>query len=76
MGVNRNKIVRVYDAMQQLNIIYNKWGIGYFVTADAKELILKEKREKFIKEELPVIIKKMKLLNISFEALEKLYKDI
>ena len=76
MGVNPNTIVRVYDYMQQLNIIYNKRGIGYFVTADAKELILKEQREQFIKEELPVIIKKMKLLNISFEDLEKLYKEI
>ncbi len=76
MGVNPNTIVRVYDYLQNLDIIYNKRGIGYFVAANAKELILKQQRDQFLKEELPVTIKKMKLLDISLEDIEKLYNQL
>lgn len=76
MGVNPNTIVRVYEYLQNLNIIYNKRGIGYFVSIDAKDLILKQQREQFLKEEVPLMIKRMKLLDISLNDIEKLYKEI
>lgn len=76
LGVNPNTVVRVFEYMQNHNIIYNKRGIGYFVSENAKKEILKEQREQFIKEELPQMIKKMKLLEISMLEIENLYKNL
>ena len=67
LGVNPNTIMRSYETMQATGIIYNKRGIGYFVAENAKELVLKQMKEEFINEELPQVIKKMKLLGITNE---------
>lgn len=76
LGVNPNTVVRVFEYMQNLNIIYNKRGIGYFVSENAKKEILKEQREQFMNEELPAMIKKMKLLEILPEEIEKVYQNM
>lgn len=38
--VNANTVVRTYDYLQGQEIIYNKRGIGYFVSAGAKDRII------------------------------------
>lgn len=68
-GVNPNTIMRVYDYLQNNGIIYNKRGIGFFISADAKGLILESQRDQFFSNELPQILKKLKLLNISIDEL-------
>lgn len=70
LGVNPNTIARVYDHLQGMEVIYNKRGIGYFVSSDAPERILKMHREEFLKNELPAIVKKMRLLGIPLDALK------
>ena len=70
LGVNPNTIARVYEHLQGMEIIYNKRGIGYFVAPDAPERILQMQREEFLKNELPAVVKKMKLLGISLEVLK------
>ena len=67
LGVNPNTIMRSYEVMQNAGIIYNKRGIGYFIANEAKDLVLKQMKEEFINEELPQVIKKMKLLGITNE---------
>ena len=67
LGVNPNTIMRSYETMQTTGIIYNKRGIGYFVSENAKELVLNEMKNEFINNELPQVIKKMKLLGITNE---------
>lgn len=76
LGVNPNTVVRVFEYMQNLNVIYNKRGIGYFVSPGAKKEILKEQRTQFLQDELPGVIKKMKLLEISPDEFEKMYKNL
>lgn len=65
LGVNPNTIMRTYEHLQSTDIIYNKRGVGYFVSQGAKESILKIQREQFINEELPRILKRMSLLGIN-----------
>ena len=67
LGVNPNTIMRSYELMQNAGIIYNKRGIGYFIANEAKDLVLKQMKEEFINEELPQVVKKMKLLGITDE---------
>ena len=71
LGVNPNTIMRSYETMQAAGIIYNKRGIGYFVSENAKELVLNEMKNEFINNELPQVIKKMRLLGITNEEFLK-----
>ena len=64
LEVNANTVVRSYDFLQNKDIIFNKRGIGYFVSADAKERIQEAQRKIFLEEELPLILRKMELLGI------------
>lgn len=69
MGVNPNTVMRTFDYLQQEEIIYNRRGVGYFVSPDSRERILAHQRREFLSEELPLIKQKMKLLNISIDEL-------
>ena len=69
MGVNPNTVVRTFDYLQQEEIIYQRRGVGYFVSADARERILAHQRREFLDEELPYIRQRMKTLGISIEEL-------
>ena len=72
LGVNPNTIARVYEYLQGMEIIYNKRGIGYFVAPDAPEKVLQSHREEFLRNELPSVVKKMKLLGIPLEVLKEM----
>ena len=74
LGVNPNTIMRSYETMTASGIIYNNRGIGYFVAENAKDLVLNEMKNEFINNELPQVIKKMKLLGISMDEISNLYK--
>ena len=69
--MNPNTVMRVYEKLTAEGIIYNKRGIGYFVSPDAKTKILALQRREFLEEELPVIRQKMKTLGIGIEELTK-----
>lgn len=64
IGVNPNTIMRSYEKLTNEGIIYNKRGIGYFISPDARTIVLEEQRKEFINNELPAILKRMKLLGI------------
>ena len=71
MGVNPNTVVRSFDYLQQEEIIYQRRGVGYFVSPDAKERILAEQRREFLEEELPLIRQKMQVLGIDLKEIMK-----
>ena len=64
IGVNPNTVARSYEKLTDAGIIYNKRGIGYFVAAPAREIILEQQRRDFLENEVPQFIKRMKLLGI------------
>ncbi|MEL7270521.1 MAG: GntR family transcriptional regulator [Bacteroidota bacterium] len=72
--VNPNTAIRAFTHLQELEVIYNKRGIGYFVAEDGLEAVLRIKRKAFLEQTLPDVFKQMNLLNISLEALEEAYK--
>ncbi len=73
--VNPNTVMRTYKHLQDNNIIYNKRGIGYFVSDDAYKITHKMKKEEFIKETLPEVFKMIKYLDINFNEVEQLYQN-
>ena len=76
--VNANTVVRTFDHLQSLEVIYNKRGLGYFVAKGAVRRITKERKRTFLTEELPELFRKMDTLKISFAPLWQTeeYKDI
>ncbi len=68
--VNPNTTMRTFNFLQEKEIIYNKRGVGYFVSEEGYEKTLLLKREKFFSEELPAFLKTMRLLNIGLEDLQ------
>jgi DNA-binding transcriptional regulator YhcF (GntR family) len=73
--VNPNTVMRTYKHLQDNNIIYNKRGIGYFISEDAFQITHNMKKEEFITEKLPQFFKSMKNLNISIDEIEVLFKQ-
>lgn len=73
--VNANTTMRSYEYLQSKEIIFNKRGIGYFVSPGATKLILSLRRETFLEEELDYFFKQLYTLDISINELEKMYKE-
>ena len=74
LEVNTNTAVKAYDELSRANIIYNKRGLGYFVTPGAKKQILKERKKEFMKERLPELFRQMQLLGITLEDVKVAYE--
>lgn len=64
-GVNPNTVMRSYEKLTDEGIIYNRRGIGYFTSPEARKIVLDVQRKEFLENELPLIIKKMKLLGLN-----------
>ena len=64
IGVNPNTIMRSYEKLTADGIIYNKRGIGYFISPDAHSTVLEAQRKEFIENELPAIRRRMTLLGL------------
>ena len=76
LEVNTNTAVKAYDELSRANIIYNKRGLGYFVTPGAKKQILKERKQEFMKQRLPELFRQMQLLDISIDDVAEAYKKL
>ena len=73
--VNANTVVRAYDFLQTQNIIFNKRGIGYFVSKGGKKCILKLRRKAFLTEDVPELFRQMELLQISSAEIQAIYDE-
>ena len=71
--VNPNTAIRAFNHLQELEVIYNKRGIGYFVAEDGFTKVLEIKRNEFKEVVLPDVFKKMRLLDVKFEEVKNLY---
>ena len=74
--VNPNTVMRTYTYLQQLEVIFNKRGIGYFLTDDAYDKTMEYRKEEFINKELPEFIKTIDALGYSIKDLETIIKKI
>ncbi|GMN05842.1 GntR family transcriptional regulator [Croceitalea sp. MTPC5] len=71
--VNPNTAIRAFNHLQELEVIYNKRGIGYFVSKDGYAKVLDIKRNEFKEQTLPDVFKQMRLLDVTFEEVKNLY---
>ena len=71
VGVNPNTMMRTYEKLTADEIIYNKRGIGYFVSPEARDKILAAQKAEFITKDVPVILRKMQLLGLDASIFSK-----
>jgi len=74
IGVNPNTVMRTYGELQTRGIIENKRGVGYFVSDEAVKIIRQWKRKEFFENDLPLIVRQTKMLDISLGELEPYFK--
>lgn len=72
--VNPNTVMRTISYLQEQDIIFNKRGIGNFVSEDAYEKTRTMRKQDFIQQYLPEFFKTMKLLKMDLKDLEAIYK--
>ncbi|WP_341838213.1 GntR family transcriptional regulator [Chitinophaga pollutisoli] len=70
LEVNPNTVMRSYEYLQQLGVIYTRRGLGYFVSPDAVAKIAALRKEQFLREELPQFFRKIYLLGIGLDELK------
>lgn len=75
LGVNANTAVKAFDELSRQEIIYNRRGLGYFVSAAARDRILNERREQFMQDKMPQIAREMSLLGITTEQVVQRLKQ-
>lgn len=76
LEVNPNTVMRAYTELSDKKIIENKRGIGFFIAADAITTIRESHRQEFLHQELPLLLKKAKLLQISEEEIISIYQSL
>ena len=69
LGVNPNTVTKSYQRLMDRGIISSRRGLGYFVSDDARERALQEMKDEFLRDELPRILRTMRLLGIGADEL-------
>ena len=75
LEVNPNTVMRTYAYLQDQGIIYNKRGIGYFVSPDGISATRKLLKSTFVRTDLPHVFKMLKLLDMDIDELRSLYRS-
>lgn len=73
--VNPNTVMRTFTYLQDKGIIYNKRGIGYFVSDDGFEKTRDLRKEEFVENELPKFFKAMELLRLTMDDMKVYYQQ-
>ncbi len=73
LEVNPNTVFRTYNFLQDKGIIFNKRGIGYFVSDGGYQKTMAFKKESFVHDELPRVFQTMDMLKMGTKDLEKQY---
>lgn len=75
LEVNPNTVARSYSSLQDDGVIFNKRGIGYFISEEATKMVQQGEKSSFMKNDVPNFFKKIQLLGVSWNELTELYKE-
>ena len=75
LQVNLNTVMRSYEFLENLGAIYNKRGLGFFVSSDGHEKVKAFRKEKFIRQDLHAFFNNVYLLDISPEEILQWYEQ-
>lgn len=73
--VNFNTVMRSFEHLQSSGIIFNKRGIGYFVSAGAGEKIHSIRKNDFLQNEINDFFKQIYMLEIPITEIVEMYNN-
>lgn len=73
--VNPNTMMRTYDYLSSIGAVYNKRGVGYFLSPDAHAKVEEIRHRQLMDDELNAIFRQLQLLGISADELRTRYVD-
>jgi GntR family transcriptional regulator len=74
-SVNPNTVIKGLGYLVDNGILSTQRGVGYFLTANARDLTLQLKRRQFIDEVLPGVFASMDLLGLDLDELMRIHAD-
>lgn len=73
LEVNVNTTAKAFDLLVQRGVLYNRRGLGSFVSPDARRLIFETRRREFMERDLPELFRRMRQLGLSPADLQALW---
>lgn len=73
--VNPNTMMRTYDYLSAKEIIYNKRGIGFFISPGARSTVIKVKSDELLSKEIYEVFRQLQLLGITSDTLKNKYEE-
>jgi DNA-binding transcriptional regulator YhcF (GntR family) len=70
LEVNPNTVARTYEFLKQQDIIYDKRGIGYFISVDGFKNTKLYRKQEFTENEIPAVFRIMFILGIEIDDLK------
>lgn len=75
LEVNPNTVARTYEFLKQQDIIYDKRGIGYFITVNGLANAMNYRKHEFTEKEMPAVFRIMHMLGIEMEDLKARFEN-
>ena len=75
LEVNTNTAVKAYEQLAREEIIYNKRGLGYFVSADARDIIVRMRRQQLMQGEMDYFFGQLRAVGITPDDLRDSYQQ-
>lgn len=76
MEVNPNTVMKSFEVLQRADLIYNKRGMGYYVSSDAFGEIYKERKVKLQREVIPAVYEEVKLLGMTVDDVMETFRGL
>lgn len=73
--VNPNTVMRSYTLLQDLGILENRRGIGFFVANGAMSKSIVNRKDQFAEDFLPELFKTMDQLGIDWDEMKNYYSN-
>lgn len=75
LEVNANTVMRSYDYLESLGVIYNRRGVGFFIADDAGRIVADLRRSTFLDDELGDYFRRLGLLGVTPQELSIMYEN-
>lgn len=69
--LNPLTVSKAYQHLVDEGLVSKRRGLGMFINEDARDKLLASERQKFIEEEWPTILERIKRLGLDLETLKK-----
>ncbi|MBN2830167.1 MAG: GntR family transcriptional regulator [Candidatus Cloacimonetes bacterium] len=74
--LNPQTVSSAFSELMNEGIVYKKRGLGFFVSENAKEMLLRQRKSEFYEKEVNDFAKKVKFLGIDISEICSLLKKI